>query len=212
LGVKPELVHDDAAKIDAAVADVVALARFAGSRGFIPATSGNFSARIDARRAAVTASGSDKSELAADGVIVAEIDGAPHPRASAEAPLHLALYRDDPEIGAVAHVHHFAGTLLSRRYASRGALPIEGFELQKAFRGVTTHETRIEVPIFANDQDMERLAPVVSARLKSSAPVFGYLLAGHGLYVWGRDAKDARRHLEAFDTLFNLILHEEGRP
>src|SRR6185503_18100876 len=97
-------LHAVSAKIanDEAIRGVIALAHHAGTRGWIPATSGNFSVRIDGTHAAVTASGSDKTKLTGDGVIVAEIAGAPHPRASAEAPLHLALYRVSPEIGAVA--------------------------------------------------------------------------------------------------------------
>jgi len=34
----------------------------------------------------------------------------------------------------------------------------------------------------------------------------GYVLAVHGLYAWGRSAKDAWRHLEALETLFQQIL------
>src|SRR5689334_25402841 len=82
---------------DQAVQGVLTLAHYAGSRNWIPATSGNFSVRVDAAHAAITASGGDKTKLTTDGVIIAEINGPSHPRASAEAPLHLALYRISPE-------------------------------------------------------------------------------------------------------------------
>ena len=39
-----------------ATRDVLALAHHCGAKGWIPATSGNFSVRIDAERAAITAS------------------------------------------------------------------------------------------------------------------------------------------------------------
>ena len=32
--------------------------------------------------------------------------------------------------------------------------------------------------------------------------VHGYLIAGHGLYTWGRTVDDALRHVEAFEFLF----------
>src|SRR5438046_2072588 len=99
--------------IEEAIAGVLALAHHSGGNGWIPATSGNFSVRINDARAALTASGGDKTKLTADGVIVADINGPAHPRASAEAPLHLMLYRFSPEIGAVAHVHSMAATLAS---------------------------------------------------------------------------------------------------
>src|SRR5258708_27890108 len=148
-----------AAKIgnDEAVRNVVALAHHCGARGWIPATSGNFSVRIDGQYAAITASGGDKTKLTPEGVITAAIDGPAHPRASAEAPLHLALYRVSPEIGAVAHVHSMAAVLASLHFQTEGKVRLEGLELLKAFRGTTTHETALDVPIFPNTQDMDGL-------------------------------------------------------
>jgi methylthioribulose-1-phosphate dehydratase len=201
-----EIVGDEATR------DVLALAHHCGAKGWIPATSGNFSVRVDARRAAITASGGDKAKLTADGVIVAEINGPAHTRASAEAPLHLALYRLTPEIGAVAHVHSMAATLASLQFQKVGKVRLEGLELLKAFRGTTTHESALDVPIFDNTQDMDGLAVVVGDRLKNGPLGFGFLLAGHGLYAWGRDAADTLRHLDAFDYLFTLVLKLKGIP
>jgi methylthioribulose-1-phosphate dehydratase len=197
---------------DEAVRGVVTLAHHAGARGWIPATSGNFSVRVDGSHAAITASGGDKTNLTADGVIVAEINGPAHARASAEAPLHLALYRVSPEIGAVAHVHSMAAVLASLQFEKAGHVRLEGLELLKAFRGTTTHETALDVPIFPNTQDMDGLAVEVEKRLKGQPLGFGLLLAGHGLYAWGRDTADTLRHLDAFDYLFSLVLKLKGIP
>ncbi len=197
---------------DASARDVLALAHHCGAKDWIPATSGNFSVRIDSRRAAITASGGDKAKLAADGIIIADIDGPAHARASAEAPLHLALYRLSPEIGAVAHVHSMAATLASLQFQNAGHVRLAGLELLKAFRGTTTYETALDVPIFDNTQDMDSLAVVVEKRLKKGPLGFGFLLAGHGLYAWGRDAADTLRHLDAFDYLFTLVLKLKGIP
>lgn len=194
----------------AAAAGVIAMARYAGERHWVPATSGNFSVRIDDRFAAVTATGADKANLTAADVIAAEISGPKHPRASAEAPLHLVRYAADPSIGAIAHIHTLPATLLSRRHAAKGALRLEGWELLKAFTGIKTHETALDIPIVPNDQDTDRLAALVEERLKASGPVPGYLIAGHGLYVWGATAKDAIRHMEAFDFLLTAELLEEN--
>lgn len=194
----------------AAAAGVIAMARYAGERHWVPATSGNFSVRIDDRFAAVTATGADKANLTEADVIAAEITGAKHPRASAEAPLHLVRYAADPSIGAIAHIHTLPATLLSRRHAATGVLRLEGWELLKAFSGITTHETALDIPIVPNDQDTDRLAAHVEARLKVSGAVPGYLIAGHGLYAWGASAKDAIRHMEAFDFLLTAELNEEN--
>jgi len=197
---------------DAAVKGVMALAHHAGARGWVPATSGNFSVRIDADACAITASGGDKGGVGPDGIIRASIRGPVHPRASAEAPLHYAMYRLAPEIGAVAHVHNQSSVLASLIFAGEDKVRLEGLELLKAFYGVKTHETRLDVPIFENDQDMDALAARVEAELKAKGLGFGFLLGGHGLYAWGRNANETLRHLDAFDYLFTLVLKLKGIP
>ena len=83
---------------------------------------------------------------------------------------------------------------------------------------MTTHEAALEVPVFANDQDVGALAERVAKRLGTppSGPLTrapGYLLSGHGLYAWGRDAREAWSHLEALETLFqHLISYRSFRP
>ena len=79
-----------------------------------------------------------------------------------------------------------------------------------------THASTIRVPIFDNDQDMERLALRVDTALDKqqrdnqtrAQPVhcFGFLLRGHGLYAWGADIASAARHVEAFEYLFGCEL------
>jgi methylthioribulose-1-phosphate dehydratase len=195
-----------------AIADVTYLARHAGVMGWVPATSGNFSARVDERRCAVTATGGFKGETTDDRVILVNIGGIGSARPvglSAEGPLHLQLYRDNPWIGAAAHVHTHASTLLSRRHAHAGYIELSGWELLKAFPGVSTHEVSLRVAIFDNDQDVERLARLVHKRLPEYPDVPGYLIAGHGLYTWGANVQDTRRHLEAFESLLNLQLEQE---
>ena len=199
-----------------AVQAVIALARYCGAKGWVPATAGNFSARIDLARAACTATGGDKGETSEANVIICDIEenltGTPHPRLSAEGPLHLQLYKDDPLIGAVAHAHPVSAVVLSRRHLGKGKIVLEGWEMQKAIRSVTTHEGALELPIFANDQDTRRLGLRVAEAMKDwTGPVFGYLIAGHGIYAWGKDARETRRHLEAYAHLLDLTLEEERR-
>lgn len=206
----PQTTARSAQNFTEAAQGVIAMAHFAGERHWVPATSGNFSVRVDGVHAALTATGADKARLTEAEVIQAEIAGPRHPRASAEAPLHLARYRADAGVGAVAHVHTIPSTVLSRRHEASGVLRLEGWELLKAFPGVATHDAVLDVPIVPNDQDTERLAALVEERLRASGPTCGYLIAGHGLYVWGASARDAIRHMDAFDFLLTAQLHEEA--
>ena len=172
--------------------------------GWTPATSSNFSQRLDERHAAITVSGRDKGRLVEADIMVVDFDGkavgSDH-RPSAETLLHTQLYRRYPEIGCVLHTHSLVQTVASRLFAGAGHVRLEGFELLKAFHGNSTHEMAIDVPVFANTQDMPTLAAQVDALLDSQ-PLWGYLIDGHGLYAWGRTMAEARRHLEAFEFLF----------
>lgn len=187
--------------------ELIRAGRFFFERGWVPATAGNFSARLDERQLVITASGRHKGELDADGFLLVGVDGevlSPGRKPSAETGLHLQLYRRDPSIGAVLHTHSRNATLLSR--LSPGGVVLEGYEVLKAFPGVETHETRLEVPVFPNDQDIPRLAARVESFMREHPGVPGYLIEGHGLYTWGRTVADARRHVEAFEFLFECDL------
>ncbi len=193
----------DAAALDA----LAAFGRFAAARGWVPATAGNFSVRLDAAHAVVTRSGIDKGDVGADDVAVVPLAGPIPAGMSAETPLHLARYRADARVGAVVHVHTLAATVLSRADRAAGAVRFAGFEMQKALAGITTHDAVVELPIFDNDQDTAALAERVEARLATSG-VPGYVLAGHGLYAWGATMNDARRHLEGLEFLLACTLEE----
>jgi methylthioribulose-1-phosphate dehydratase len=187
--------------------DLAAIGRFVAARGWVPATSGNFSCRIDGTHAAVTRSGIDKGRIRPQDVIAVPIAGELPAGVSAETPLHVARYRRDPGVGAVLHVHTVAATVLSRADATAGFVALENFEMHKSLRGITTHEGTLRLPIFANEQDTGRLAQRIEAVLDDE-PLPGYLLAGHGLYAWGATVADAQRHLEGLEFLLQCALEE----
>jgi len=172
--------------------------------GWTPATSSNFSMRLDGRHAAVTISGRDKGRLGDDDVMVVDFDGravGTQARPSAETALHTQIYRRFADAGAVLHTHSRMQTVASRLFAARGVIRFEGWELQKAISGYTTHESTLEVPVFPNTQDMDVLVHQVDAWLDAGKPLHGYLIDGHGIYTWGKDMPETRRHLEAFEFL-----------
>lgn len=189
------------------VRDIIEMGRYASARGWVPATSGNFSRRIDAQHCAITRSGVDKGALGEADIALARIDQPPPHGTSAETPLHLARYRADDQVGAIMHVHSVTSTVLSRHALRDGSISLQGFEMQKAFAGVATHEGTLAVPVFANAQDTVALSLEIESRL-GARPFPAYLLAGHGMYVWGANGAEARRHLEALEFLFACTLEE----
>jgi len=181
---------------------VVALSRHCHGRGWASATSGNFSVRAGARMA-ITASGVDKGQLTEREVLWVGLDAAPlEPgKPSVEAPLHAALYRGSPSIGAVVHTHSVAATVLSRRAAPGRELRLSGYEMAKALAPALDGALpELVLPVFPNLQDAARLARRVGEHLAHS-PAPGYLIEGHGLTTWGVNAERARHHTEALEFL-----------
>lgn len=174
----------------------------------MPATSGNLSARLPKGRLLITASGLDKGQLQTQDLLELgpDLQSTDGRRPSAETALHAVIYAALPEAGAVLHVHSPRATVVSRH--SQGDVVLEGWELQKAFAGHATHEERLRIPVLPNDQDMNRLAAAARPVLAANDLAPGLLLAGHGLYAWGRTVSEARRHLEAFEFLFECLLLE----
>lgn len=188
--------------------EIVAATRELSALGWTPATSSNFSMRLDERHAAITVSGRDKGRLVATDIMVVDMAGkavATEHRPSAETLLHTQLYARYPDVGCVLHTHSHVQTVASRLYAAQGHVHLEGYELLKAFAGNQTHEMAVDVPVLSNTQDMDELAEWVEALLDRQ-PMWGYLINGHGLYAWGKDMAEARRHLEAFEFLLSCEL------
>src|SRR5579862_5867420 len=83
--------------------DIAAIGSFVASRGWVPATAGNFSCRIDADTIAVTRSGIDKGNIQPTDLIAVSLDGPLPAGVSAETPLHVARYCADVSVGAIVH-------------------------------------------------------------------------------------------------------------
>src|SRR5690606_17735103 len=211
-----ERVPYDRHQLAVLTGEIIVNVRELAGLGWTPATSSNFSRRLDARHAAITVSGRDKGRLREEDIMVVDLDGravgSDH-RPSAETLLHTQLYARFPEVGCVLHTHSCTQTVASRLFAGAGHVRLEGYELLKAFPGNVTHEAALDVPVLPNSQDMPTLAAQVDALL-DRGPMWGYLIDGHGLYAWGRDMAEARRHLEAFEFLLRceLELHRLTRP
>jgi methylthioribulose-1-phosphate dehydratase len=188
-----------------------ATAQWCYARGWVPATSGNFSVRDRAAdQMQISPTGLDKGLMTTTDLLVTDMEGRAADSAkkpSAETALHVVIYRARPDTGAILHVHSIWNTLLSGRFAELGHVPLQGYELLKGLSGVSTHEHEERVPILRNSQDYEELAAQLVEVLRTHGTAHGVLLSRHGLYTWGKSVAEARRHLEALEFLFEV----EGR-
>lgn len=180
-------------------------------RGWVLGTSGNFSALVEREplRVCITASGNDKGALAAETHFL-EIDerarvlrGIGKP--SAETEIHLAIYNLKPEAAAILHIHSVWGTILSDVYFPEGGIAIESYEMLKGLSGVATHEHCEFVPVVENSQDYAELSRTIEQSLLENPAAHGIYLRRHGLYTWGKEVAEAKRHIEIFEFLFEVL-------
>ncbi len=193
--------------------ELIQAGRFLGAKGWAPATSGNYSARLGDGQVAITVSGRDKGQLTPADIMVVDSQGQPMTLGqtpSAETLLHTSLYPVYPEIGAVLHTHSVDSVTLSRWLLSQGkdTLPLTNYELLKIFSGITTHDVVVTIPVVANSQDMVALSQLVLTRLQPLKLPVGYLIAGHGLYAWGATVSQALMATEALEVLVSCALQE----
>lgn len=179
------------------------------ARGWALGTSGNFSAVVtrEPLRLAITATGVDKGALTADQIVQIDAQGKVllgSGRPSVEAKLHLTVARMRA-VGAVLHTHSVWSTIVSEAYARDGGVKIEGYEMLKGLGGVHTHEHREWLPIIENSQDWAALAGAVEEALEQHPASHGFLLRRHGLYTWGKDLLEAKRHVEILEFLLEVV-------
>src|SRR5690349_12989390 len=189
---------------------LAAVARGFHARGWLLGTSGNLSAVVQREplRIAMSASGVDKGELRPEQVLsidedarVVEQDGG---KPSDESLLHIRIVKERGA-GAVLHTHSIWNTILSDVFAADGGIKIEGYEMLKGLQGVRTHEHAEWLPIIENSQDMPALAETVGATLSEHKAAHGFLLRRHGLYSWGENLAQAKRHIEIIEFLLEAV-------
>ena len=209
------------------VGGLVSVGRNFYARGWLMGTSGNLSAVVEREplRLAITASGVDKGELKSDQVLLVDdelhiLNGAGNApgfisgpastskasknKPSDESLLHVRIVKERGA-GAVLHTHSIWNTIHSDLYAKEGGVRIEGYEMLKGLTGVRTHDHSEWLPILDNSQDMPALADAVTKTLGENKSAHGFLIRRHGLYSWGEDLKQAKRHVEILEFLLETM-------
>ncbi len=189
---------------------MVEVIHFLHGKGWAPATSSNYSVReAEHDDFWISASGIDKGSFAAGDFIHVDAVGAPldDPRkTSAETQLHVLIYECFPEAHCVLHSHSVYNTVLSMaRKKKKNYVDLQGYEVLKGLKGIKTHDVKVRIPIFDNSQDIDGLAEEIGAWFEQHGEPQGFLLKGHGLYVWGDDIASTKRQMEVLEFLFEVV-------
>jgi methylthioribulose-1-phosphate dehydratase len=193
--------------------DLLEAIKFFNQKGWSPATSTNYSARSkNSTEYIISRSGVDKSKFALEDLILINSQGEVIPpfnlpgiKSSAETEIHTHIYNNYPDVNCVLHTHSLLGTVLSLQYEEENHLSFEGFEIQKGLEGNTTHELKSILPIVSNSQVMGDILRDMNHHFIEKPKIHGFLIAGHGLYTWGKDIATAKRHIETYEFLFECF-------
>lgn len=185
-------------------ADVI---RSLNAAGNSPATSTNYSFKDDAGEFWVSRTGVDKLYFQETDFIRIDAKGNPqapfiHSKASAETAIHCELYALFPETKVILHSHSIYSVLLSCIHDSY--LTFEGFEIQKGFNNVTTHDCQVRIPVLQNSQEMDDIRiQLVERKQELTHGVF--MIEKHGFYAWGTSLFEAKRNVETFNYLCECL-------
>ncbi|WP_370875515.1 methylthioribulose 1-phosphate dehydratase [Bacillus horti] len=175
-------------------------------RDWFPGTSGNLSVRTkcDPLQFLVTASGKDKSKTTNEDFLLVNDQSqscyVTDLKPSAETSIHEAIY-SKLGAGSVLHVHTIYNNLISDLYFEQNGVEFQHIELIKAFN-LWDEDAEIKVPIVHNYANIPKLTEEVLSVLDVRVP--GVLIRNHGIYAWGKSIFEAKKHLEAFEFLFEL--------
>lgn len=181
-------------------------------------SSSNYSALLNSDIVVISRSGVDKEYMSPSDFMLVDLQGRPLPdyatiKPSAETELHCHVYRMARQggfpVASVLHTHSKYAVYFSRRCLHQGSVAFSGFEMQKIFEGITTHDSTIVIPIFRNSQSMPDIVAEFDEWLMTHSWPPGYLVEGHGIYTWGKTVLHAKQKLEALEYLMDIKYMEE---
>jgi methylthioribulose-1-phosphate dehydratase len=189
---------------------LASVAKSLHARGWLLGTSGNLSAVVqdEPLQLAMSPSGIDKGELTPQQVLTidehAKVISDHGVKPSDESLLHICIVKQRVA-GAVLHTHSVWNTMLSDLFSAEGGVNIHGYEMLKGLQGVRTHEHSEWLPIIKNSQNLQTLADTIAVTLDEHKAAHGFLLERHGLYSWGENLAQAKRHIEILEFLLETL-------
>lgn len=170
-------------------AAIVETCRRMHARRYLVASDGNVSLRLGPERLLVTPSGARKGFMQPEQLLITDMEGRALPgqagRPSSELPMHLAIYRARPELGAVVHAHPPLAIAHTLAEAPLGALLPEAFCMlgEVAVIPYTTPGT-------------DALPQAIAEPARRHVAM---ILARHGTVTVGRDLDEAYDRLEVLE-------------
>jgi L-fuculose-phosphate aldolase len=177
-------------------ADIVEAGRRLYARSYIASNDGNISARLDDKRLMTTPKNVSKGFMTPDMMVIVGYDGrkiSGERDASTELPMHLEIYRNRPDVGAVVHAHPPVAT----------GFAVAGIPLTRAVLAeVITTLGSIPIAAYGTPSTQE-LPDAVRKYIKAHD---GMLLANHGAVTCGPDVMAAYYRMETIEHFARISL------
>jgi L-fuculose-phosphate aldolase len=177
-------------------ADIVEVGRRVYARGYVASNDGNISVRLDERRLLTTPKSVSKGFMTPDMMVVTDLSGKKLSAGrdpSSELLMHLAVYRNRPDVRAVVHAHPPLAT----------GFAVAGIPLDKAVLAeVITTLGSIPIADYGTPSTPE-LADAVSAHIKAHD---GLLLANHGALTVAHELYAAYYKMETIEHFARISL------
>ncbi len=183
--------------------EMTAIGRKLYERRYISASDGNLSSRVGRDRFLVTPSGACLGELRPQDLLYVAGDGTRlvgHAQPTSELPMHLAVYEERPDVGAIVHAHPVCAT----------ALTLAGLTLaDPLLPELSLHLGSIPTAPYATLATAEGAAAVRELARSHDA----LILDRHGTLTMGSDLDTAYRHLEQLEHSAEIVAsaHRLGR-
>ncbi len=166
--------------------------------GFVPATDGNISAKLDAGSVLITPSGVSKGGLAPEDIAKIDMEGRliSGKKPSSEYLLHLCFYKQRADVAAVVHAHPPLAT----------GLASAGVALDKPLTSeMVISLGRVPLAQYATPGTAEVTASIAGLVREHNA----IMLANHGVVTCGRDLETAFQRMETVEQSAKISLAAE---
>ncbi len=121
-------------------------------------------------------------------------------------PLFFNAYRER-DAGACLHSHSLWPVLAARVQvpSGRGVLSLSGYEMLKGLRGKSNRD-EVRIPVIPNTAREAELTESMAIAMREHPDVDAVIVAGHGIYVWGRSWIEAKTQAECLDWLARAVV------
>ncbi len=184
--------------------ELSAIKKELAERDWFYGTSGNLSIKVSNAPITflVTASGKDKRKSTNQDFLLVDSCGEKiedsTSRPSAETLLHAKVY-NKTNAGCVLHVHTIDNNVITELYKNETHIEFTGNEIIKAL-GLWEQDAKVSIPIIPNLAHIPTLAEQFDRYITGDTGAI--LIQNHGITVWGKDAFEAKKILEAWEFLF----------